>query len=340
MGIVTRSVVAGGVASAFVFALAAPAAADITSVARCQKKIATAGADFAKRVIVTTLKCTEEVAECQVQCEEGVFGPSCESNPPPCCDPDDRQSNGAFDACMTEADDYCQDQEDKIAAYEETKQNKIIASCSELHPDELCGAQGNGLNFALVNAGCLALDPSYTCNLDNLIDCLGGPLQRQLIDQISGLLSPRASDAVRTANLQSKFPDLPVTYKLKEDLPTAGTLDVWSITGKAGDKVIVRVKTRDDTGTGEATIEPTITLLGNDQSTPVADTNVNAVPCSVPNTCGTTCPQLQRVLPFDGTFYAAVRANGANGCAGGRYRLIVTKPGAAAPTLVADDVTP
>src|SRR6185369_16517130 len=179
----------------------------------------------------------------------------------PCCDSDDRGSNQTFDDCMTDADSYCADQEAKIAGYEATKQNKIYTSCTELTQEELCGATGNGLNFALVNAGCLALDPNYTCTLDHLINCLGGPLQRQLIDQISGLLSPRASDAVRAANLQSAFPDLPVTYKLREDLPAAGKVDVWRITGNAGDKVIVRVKTRNDSP-GVSTIAPTLTLLG------------------------------------------------------------------------------
>jgi hypothetical protein len=335
MNIVARTLVAGALS----LALVTPAAADITAVAKCQKKIATAGADYAKRVIVTTLKCTEKIAACQVQCDEGVFGPSCEDNPPPCCDSDDRASNATFDECMTEADGYCDDQEAKIAGYEETKQNKIYSSCTALTPDELCGATGNGLNFALVNAGCLALDPGYTCNLSNLINCLGGPLQRQLVDQISGLLSPRASDAARVANLQSAFPDLPITYKLREDLPSAGKADVWKITGKAGDKVIIRVKTRNDGG-GISTIEPTIVLLGSDQATPVADTNIDSVPCSVPNTCGSECPQLQRVLPFNGTFFAAVAASGAHGCAGGKYRLVVTGPLAAAPVLVGDDVNP
>jgi hypothetical protein len=56
MGTLARTIVVGAL-----LALAMPAAADITSVARCQKKIATAGADYAKRVIVTTLKCTEKV---------------------------------------------------------------------------------------------------------------------------------------------------------------------------------------------------------------------------------------------------------------------------------------
>jgi hypothetical protein len=337
MSAFSRAAVAGSV---LLLALATPAAADITSVARCQKKIATAGADFAKHVIVTTLKCTEEVAECQVQCDAGVFGPSCEDSGPPCCDSDDRSSNQTFSDCMDEADEVCADQDVKIAKYEETKQSKITASCLGLTQDELCGATGNGLNFALVNAGCLALNPFYTCTLDNLINCLGGPLQRQLIDQISGLLSPRASDAARVANLQSAFPDLPVTYKLREDLPAAGKVDLWAISGQAGDKVIVRVKTKDDNGSGMSTLEPQVVLLAADQSTEVADTVINNVPCSVPNTCGTQCPQFQRTLPFSGTFYAAVRSAGGNGCAGGKYRLIVTKPGISVPTLVADDVTP
>jgi hypothetical protein len=241
---------------------------------------------------------------------------------------------------MTDADDVCASQDQKIAKYEETKQNKILASCAALTQDELCGATGNGLNFALVNAGCLALDPSYTCSLGNLINCLGGPLERQLVDQISGLLSPRASDAARVANLQGAFPDLPITYKLREDLPAAGKVDLWSITGKAGDKVIVRVKTKVDNASAQSTLEPQLVLLGADQTTEVADTVLNSVPCSVPNTCGTQCPQFQRVLPFNGTFYLAVRAAGANGCGGGRYRLVVTKPGSAIPALVADDATP
>ena len=340
MRTIARAVVAG---SALVLALTAPAAADITSVARCQKKIATAGADYAKRVIVTTLKCTEKVADCQVQCDQGVFGPSCDDNPPPCCDSDDRSSNATFDACMADADSYCADQNDKIAGYELTKQNKIVTSCSDLTQDELCGATGNGLNFALVNAGCLALNPNYTCNLANLITCLGGPLQRQLIDQISGLLSPRASDASRGANLQSFFPDLPVTYRLREQLPSSGVADIWSITGQAGDKVVVRIKTHNDGGgpsTNQSTLQPILTLLANDQTTPVADTTVDSVPCSVANVCGTTCPQFQRTLPFSGTFYLVVRAGGASGCGGGKYRLIVTKPGNSAPVLVGDDVSP
>ncbi len=65
---------------------------------------------------------------------------------------------------MADADSYCADQNDKIAGYELTKQNKIVASCSDLTQDELCGTTGNGLNFALMNARCLALNPQSTCN--------------------------------------------------------------------------------------------------------------------------------------------------------------------------------
>ena len=100
-----------------------------------------------------------------------------------------------------------------------------------------------------------------------------------------------------------------------------------------------RVKTKDDNGSGMSTLEPQVVLLAADQSTAIADTVVNSVPCSVPNTCGTQCPQFQRVLPFTGTFYAAVRSVGGNGCGGGKYRLIITKPGISVPTLVADDAT-
>jgi len=327
-------------AGALLLAMSAPATADIKTVARCQKKIAAAGANFAKRVIVATLKCTEEIAECQVQCEQGVFGPPCENNPPPCCDPDDPGSNAAFGECMDEADEYCAKQDLKIASYEESKQGKITAACTALAQEELCGATGNGLNFAHVNAGCLALDPEYTCTLPNLIECLGGPLQRKLLDQISGLLSPRASDAVLAGGLQSAFPDLPVTRKVKEDLPAAGKLDLWSLTGQAGDKIVVRIKTRDDTGSDQSTLQPTLAFLDAGGITAVPDTTLNSVQCSVPNACGTGCPQFERVLPFNGTYVLQVGAGSAAGCDAGGYRLIVTAPAGTALALAADDVDP
>ena len=295
------------------FAFAAPAAADITSVARCQKKIATAGADFAKRVIVTTLKCTEEVAECQVQCEEGVFGPSCENNPPPCCDPDDRASNATFDACMAEADDYCADQEAKIASYEETKQNKIIAACTDAHPG---GALRRHRQRPELRAGERRL-PRAQSRLH---------LQSDESHQLSGRAAatpadrpdqraPEPAGERRRARRRicSRPSPISVTYKLREDLPAAGKVDLWSITGQAGDKVIVRVKTRNDLGGGQSTIEPTVVLLGGDQTTPVADTLVNNVPC-----CG--AEHLRQSVSADPARAAvhrhvlpAVRASGANG---------------------------
>jgi hypothetical protein len=318
-------------------ACAATADASIVEVAKCQKKIAIAGANFAKRVIEATLKCTEAVSECQVQCEEGVYGAPCDPAPPPCCDPDDRSSNATFNACMNDADEACASQTAKIAGYEATKQEKILSACQLVTPEELCGAQGNGLNFAALNGGCLSLDPGYTCTLNNLIACLGGPLERALVDQISALLDPRAPDVVAALNLQSAFPDIPVARKAKGQVPS-GKVDVWSISGEAGDDIKLHVQTRDDNGNDTSTLQPVVTLLASDGSTPVADTSLNGEPCRIPNSCGSTCPQLHRRLPFTGTFYVAIHGGG--GCNGGKYRLIVVSPSGAVPVLVHDDVDP
>src|SRR5262249_51546307 len=163
----------------------------------------------------STLKCTNEVAECQVQCDFGVFGPSCDSSPPPCCDSDDPGSNQAFGECMDHANTICSQENAKIPVYEDQKTNGISSACIALTPEELCGANGEGLNFALLNAGCLALDPNYQCSLAGLTSCIGGPLEHQIADQISALLDPRAGDAIAALNLQSKFPDIPVARKVK-----------------------------------------------------------------------------------------------------------------------------
>ncbi len=330
-----KPIAAAAVAATLVALTVSAAHADIAEVARCQKKIATAGANFAKKVITQTLKCTEEVSVCQVQCQQGVYGPVCDPAPPPCCDPDDRSSNATFNACMTKADETCANVTAKIASYETSKQEKILSSCAAVTPEEVCGAQGNGLNFAALNAGCLALDPSYTCTLPNLVACLGGPLERALIDQISALLDPRAPDVVAALNLQSAFPDIPVARKVKGQV-AAGKQDVWSITGQAGDEIKLRVDTRDDTGTNTATLAPVVSLLASDATTPVANTSVATDPCRIPNTCGADCPQVKRRLPFSGTFYVAI--HGTAGCGAGKYRLIVVSPGGTTPVLAQDDV--
>ena len=80
-------------------------------------------------------------------------------------------------------------------------------------------ARSSGLNFATLNAGCQALDPNYTCNLTNLVNCVGGPLERALLEQISATLSPRSSDAVAALNLHALFPDIPITRKVKGTVP-------------------------------------------------------------------------------------------------------------------------
>ena len=99
---------------------AAPACADITSVARCQKKIATAGADYGKKVFISTIRWTESVAECQVQCDLGVFGPSWDDSGPPCCDSDDRASNATFDA-------FSQATADGLATYSQQTSDQVLA---------------------------------------------------------------------------------------------------------------------------------------------------------------------------------------------------------------------
>jgi len=315
----------------------AQAVADIDDIARCQRRFAKEGAKFAQKVIRATLDCSLAVSECQVQCDAGVFGPPCDSNPPPCCDSDDRSSNVTFDACMGDADAKCATSDLKIGIYEANKVKNITSSCVVLTPDELCGAQADGLGFATLNAGCQALDPNYTCTLSNLINCVGGPLERQHLDQISMLLHPRASEAVAVAGLQSFFPDLPVARRVREDVP-AGKADVWAISGQAGDEVIVRVKTLDDNGNGTSNLHPQMVVLDSDQSTVLADTSVKTSACNVPNVCGAGCPVVKRTLPFTRTYYIAVKAAGPAACIGGKYKLVVVSPNGTVPVLVADDV--
>ena len=98
-----------GVLCAFVVTLPSFGRAEITDireVVKCQRRIAGPERTSPRRSIKYTLRCTTEIAECQIQCEEGVFGPPCHSNPPPCCDPEDPESNEAFGECMDRADGH------------------------------------------------------------------------------------------------------------------------------------------------------------------------------------------------------------------------------------------
>ena len=96
----------------------AAAQSDIAKLLRCQKTMAKAGASYANRTVKSTLKCTNEIVECQVNCDEGVYGPSCITNPPPCCDSDDPGSNEAFGDCMVEAEETCDREAQKIVSAE------------------------------------------------------------------------------------------------------------------------------------------------------------------------------------------------------------------------------
>src|SRR6185295_3288906 len=138
--------------------LSGPAAvrADFLDVIRCQKAFAREGARFAKRVLDSTLRCTIGITECQVQCDLGVFGPSCNDSPPPCCDSDDTGSNAAFADCMASAQETGDTETQKQAGYESSKVSNIALRCADVSQDELCGAQAEGLNFGVLNAGCLA----------------------------------------------------------------------------------------------------------------------------------------------------------------------------------------
>ena len=115
-----------------VLALAAPAYAELADVAKCQKGFAREGAKFALRVLRSNLRCTDGISECQIECELGQFGPSCDNSPPPCCDPDDTGSNAAFADCMNSAQADCDVEASKRAIYEFSKQDHIKTACANV----------------------------------------------------------------------------------------------------------------------------------------------------------------------------------------------------------------
>jgi hypothetical protein len=333
-----RRALFGGLVVALALCIPLTASAGVLDVTRCQKKFARYGARYAWQAVKSALRCTNEISECQIQCEQGVFGPPCSSNPPPCCDPEDPNSNEAFGQCMDEAQEVCDEQAIWIAGQEVRKQERIVHACEDLTTEELCSSEATGLNFATLNAGCLALDPGYVCNLQNLITCVGGPLEQVLSHQIAALLDPRAPEAIAALDLHEKFPGIPVARKVKQEVAD-GKVDLWSVTGQAGDEIRAMVRTVDD-GDGTASLAPALTLLGTDGQTPVGETTVINAPCPVPPECGGGCPQLQRRLPFSGTYLLAVGSSGTPGCGEGRYRMVVMTPGGALPSLVSDDVDP
>ncbi len=313
----------------------ARADAELQKLLRCQKTIARAGARYAFTVVTRTLKCTNAVVACQVDCDNGVFGPSCATNPPPCCDSDDPSSNQQFQSCMDDANATCAQEQSRIDLAEARKRKKIENACETLSIDQLCGtADTPGLNFDTLVAGCEALIPGWTCGLQGILDCVGGPLQQALGEEIGGLLDPRASQALPAAGV-SGFSGIARTVKLKESLGP-GKMDVWSIQGQADEKIRVAVDTLDEGG-GVSGLEPRITYVGTDGSTPVQSTAVVSFSCSTPNSCGQPCPAFKRRFPFDGTFFLVVEAAQDNGCGGGAYRLIVTTDDGTVPTLVVDD---
>lgn len=303
--------------------------ADLKELIKCQNRIAKSGAKFASTVISKTLKCTNEVVECQINCENGVYGEP--------CDPDDRNSNAEFGECMDDADETCATQQEKIDTAEFKKRVKIVAACSPLSEEQLCGANTPGLNFESLAAGCEAIIPDWECNLPGILDCVAGPLQQQLGEQMAALLDPRAGEALSASGVTT-VGGIAQTQKVF-GMVGPGAVDVWAIDGVADQEITVRVKTL-DAGGGVSGLEPKLTYVSFDGTTPVANTQVVPISCGVPNSCGQPCSAFTRRFPFSGTFFLAVEAETANGCGGGEYRLAVTTTGGATPVLVADDTGP
>ncbi|MFN8545832.1 MAG: hypothetical protein U0807_16740 [Candidatus Binatia bacterium] len=332
-------------------ALPIAAGADVAHLASCQRKINSEGAKYAQKVIKSTLKCTSATDTCLINCEAGIYGPACGDPPvPPCCDPDNPASNTDFQQCLSQAQAICDAEAAKVDKWELDKQEHITAACAPpfVSTNEICNANTPGLHFATLAAGCQAIIPGWQCNgLADILACVGGPLEKQLVDQVSGLLDPRAADSlgVLPASIQTKFGNLPAARKVKEDLPAPGTVDVWQLTGlKEGDAIAVRVETRNDAATNpaQATLDPAIYFLDSAAPafTKVADTNFRSQTCNVPNTCGSTCPAFRRTIPRSGTYYLAVTADVSDGCVGGgKYKLVVLTAGGVQPLLVADDLS-
>jgi hypothetical protein len=315
----------------------AAAQTDVQHLGTCQKKINGEGAKFAEKTLKSTLKCTETTDNCLIQCEAGVWGS---------CDPDNSGSNAQFASCLAAAQVVCDTETAKNTLWEQQKSAKIIAACSppNVDPASLCNTNVPGLHFNTLIAGCQALIPGWQCNgAQDIVDCVGGPLEKQLLDIMTGLLDPRSSDSIGllSPSVQSQFPDLPIARKVKDDVP-AGRFDLWSLSGLSeGDPIVARVETRDDTGTNQSNMEPSLFFLMSTGPSfaQVAGTTTRNQSCDVPNVCGSPCPIFKRTAPFDGTFFLAVGVNTSGGCAlGGKYKLVVTTPGGIQPQLVGDNI--
>ena len=324
MGDRGRRIVCVRIVCTALLALVAPALAraDFQQLARCQSKIAGAGVAYARTALRATLKCTNKVNSCRIQCEQGLFGPD--------CDPDDPDSAPAYRTCLDRADAVCQSQAVRIARAEVRKRTRIIGACDDVTVDELCGADTQGLYFKHLNAGCRELDPAYECNLVNLVDCVGGPLEQALVGRIGGLLDARAGESLALLGLAPQFPGVPITRKTSGQALGAA-VDLFSVAGSAGEDLVVTLETGDDGG-GVSTLRAQLGFLNPDAATPVVNTTVSEVPCPVPSACGATCQQFRRTLPSTGTFFISVASVPTGACTGGSYRLTVTSPSGLVPT--------
>lgn len=324
-----------------------PALADVAHLASCQKKINAEGAKFAQKTIKSTLKCSAATDQCLINCEAGIYGPVCDEQglPNGCCDAENPSSNPDFQTCLAQAQSVCDSEAAKIVKWELDKQTHIRTACSPplVSSNEICNTNTPGLHFATVSAGCEAIIPGWHCNgLEDILTCVGGPLEKRLADQISGLLDPRAGDSIALLPASTSLGSFPTARRVKEDLAAPLRADVWRVDGLIeGDTITVRVETRDDGG-GLATILPRVTFLDSagPAFTAVADTNLRTQTCAVPTTCGGSCPAFKRTVPHSGSFYLAITADTSLGCGSvGRYKLVVTTVGGTTPVLVGDDIS-
>jgi hypothetical protein len=100
--------------------------------------------------------------------------------------------------------------------------------------------------------------------------------------------------------------------------------DEWTFTGKRGQRVEIRIDTRDDFGNQTSGLDPVLIL--KDPSGRIIHYADDTTDCSVPPVCGYFCPILNVHLPADGIYTVVARDyNSAtmtgDQCNGGSYLL-------------------
>lgn len=114
--------------------------------------------------------------------------------------------------------------------------------------------------------------------------------------------------------------------------------DEWTFRGRAGQRVEIRMDTRDDTGTFESGLDAVLVLKkpGGD----VIGYSDDPATCTVPPVCGFGCPVITATLPVNGVYtivardYDSASTTGTQ-CTGGSYLLTLRAVAATANSLSA-----